>query len=131
MGSPGCRSDIGGLHRREALDALGNEPSPDSSFSLEPHEFRAMVEAIRTAEAALGVVSYGPTCAEEGCRGFRRSLFVVKDVKSGEILTPESVRSIRPGIGLPAKYLRQVLGRRAARDIPPGTPLTWEMLDSA
>ncbi|HEX5270818.1 MAG TPA: pseudaminic acid synthase [Gemmataceae bacterium] len=106
-------------------------PGPDSAFSLEPAEFRAMVDAVRAAERALGRVHYGLTADEEKCRVFRRSLFVVKDVGAGEVLTEDSVRSIRPGNGLPPKYLPQVLGRRAARPVPAGTPCSWDMLGPA
>jgi len=101
-------------------------PGPDSAFSLEPAEFRAMVEAIRIAERALGQVHYEVTERERASQVFRRSLFVVQDVKAGEVLTEENVRSIRPGHGLPPKHLPDVLGRRAARDMGRGTPLTWD-----
>jgi N-acetylneuraminate synthase len=103
-------------------------PGPDSAFSLEPHEFRAMVEAVRAAEKALGEARYGCSQKEDASRVFRRSLFVVKDVKAGEAFTLENVRSIRPGYGLPPKHLPAVLGRRAAYDIEAGTPLRWELL---
>jgi pseudaminic acid synthase len=101
---------------------------PDSAFSLEPHEFKAMVEAVRTAEKALGEVFYGVSAEEQKSRVFRRSLFVVKDVTVGEVLTLENVRSIRPGLGLLPKYLPQVLGRNAARDLERGTPLSWDLI---
>lgn len=103
-------------------------PGPDSAFSLEPHEFKAMVEAIRTAEKALGKVHYGVSEREAESRVFRRSLFVVKDMKAGEVFTEENVRSIRPGHGLHPRYLKEVLGRRATQDISAGTPLTWSMV---
>ncbi len=103
-------------------------PGPDSAFSLEPHEFKAMVEAIRVAETALGQVSYEVTEREAASRVFRRSLFVVKDMKAGEVFTEENVRSIRPGHGLSPTYLKDVLGRRAVRDIERGTPLEWQLL---
>ena len=103
-------------------------PSPDSAFSLEPQEFEAMVGAIRTAEKALGEVGYELSEAEVKGRVFRRSLFVVKDVKKGEVFTEENVCSIRPGYGLHPRYLKDVLGRRAARDIQRGTPLSWELI---
>jgi N-acetylneuraminate synthase len=103
-------------------------PGPDSVFSLEPHEFKAMVEAIRTTEKALGHVSYTVTEREAASRVFRRSLFVVQDIKAGEEFTEENVRSIRPGNGLAPRYLSLVLGRRAAQDIERGTPLGWKML---
>ena len=102
--------------------------SPDSAFSLEPHEFRAVVDAIRTVEKSLGNVHYGVTEQEAKSRFFRRSLFAVKDIKEGERFTEDKVRSIRPGHGLAPKYLKEILGRRASRDIKQGTPLTWELI---
>lgn len=103
-------------------------PSPDSAFSLEPQEFKVMVEAIRTAEEAMGEVRYEVSEQEAKSRVFRRSLFVVKDVKEGQVFTEENVRSIRPGYGLAPKHLKEVLGRRAAQDIQRGTPLSWELI---
>jgi pseudaminic acid synthase len=103
-------------------------PSPDSAFSMEPLEFKTMVEAIRTAEKALGEVDYEVSQQEAKSRVFRRSLFVVKDMKEGEVFTEENVRSIRPGYGLAPKHLKEVLGRRAARDIQRGTPLSWGLI---
>lgn len=100
-------------------------PGPDSAFSLEPAEFKAMVDAIRTAEKALGSVHYGVSAQEAKSRLLRRSLFVVRDVTAGEAFTPENVRSIRPGHGLHTRYLPEILGRRASHDIPRGTPLRW------
>lgn len=101
---------------------------PDSAFSLEPQEFKAMVEAIRAAEKALGTVSYGVSEGEAKSRPFRRSLFVVQDVKAGERFTSANVRSIRPGYGLHTRFQDQILGRCAMRDIQRGTPLTWDMV---
>ncbi|MCI0577813.1 MAG: pseudaminic acid synthase [Chloroflexi bacterium] len=101
-------------------------PGPDSAFSLEPPEFKAMVEAVRMAEKALGTVSYEVTEKEKASRVFRRSLFVVEDVVAGEVFTPENVRSIRPGQGLPPKFYAEVIGRRAAQSIQRGTPLSWQ-----
>ena len=104
-------------------------PGPDNAFSLEPQEFRAMVDAVRIAEKALGDVHYGVSKAEAKSRVFRRSLFVVKNVRAGEILTEQNVRSIRPGNGLEPKHLPQVLGRRAAVAIERGTPLQWCLIE--
>jgi pseudaminic acid synthase len=101
---------------------------PDSAFSLEPDEFKAMVEAVRVAEKALGTVHYGAGEQESKSRVFRRSLFVVEDVKSGEKFTAQNVRSIRPGSGLPPRHLPEVLGQRAARDVPRGTPVSWGLI---
>jgi N-acetylneuraminate synthase len=103
-------------------------PGPDSAFSLEPGEFQAMAQAVRTAEKALGRVHYGVNGPEAQLQGYRRSLFAVKEIKAGEVFTPENVRSIRPGQGLPPKYLDEILGRRAAVDLPRGTPIQWRHL---
>ena len=103
-------------------------PGPDSAFSLEPPEFRQMVDAIRIAEKAVGKVSYEVTEREAASRVFRRSLFVVADVRAGEMFTEQNVRSIRPGNGLPPKHLPAVLGRRARADVRRGTPLAWEWI---
>ncbi|MBI9074766.1 MAG: pseudaminic acid synthase [Desulfatibacillum sp.] len=105
-------------------------PGPDSSFSLEPEEFRAMVDAVRDAEKMLGKVSFGPTGNEKSSLVFRRSLFVVQDVKAGEVFSAENLRSIRPGYGLAPKYLPQVLGKKAARDIGRGEPLQWDLVSA-
>jgi pseudaminic acid synthase len=103
-------------------------PGPDSSFSLEPDELKALVQAIRTVEKAVGRVHYGVSPHEEESRTFRRSLFVVADMKKGDKFTAANVRSIRPGYGLPTRYLEEIIGRRAARDIPRGTPLSWDLV---
>ena len=84
--------------------------------------------ALGMAEKALGRVHYGITDGEEASRTFRRSLFVVTYVRSGEEFTPQNVRSIRPGHGLPPRHLSEVLGRRATRDIEAGTPLEWRFI---
>lgn len=104
------------------------DPGPDSEFSLEPHEFRVMVDAVRDTEKALGTICYDLSEHERGSRVFRRSLFAVKDIGEGEKFTKENVRSIRPGYGLPPKYLYAVLGRRAAGKITRGTPLSWDLI---
>jgi pseudaminic acid synthase len=101
-----------------------DEPGPDSSFSMEPAEFREMVDAIRQVEKALGRVNYTLSEKEKVSRSHRRSLFVVRDMKLGEKFTRENVRSIRPGHGLPVKKLHDVLGRTARCDIARGTPLS-------
>ncbi len=103
-------------------------PGPDSAFSLEPHEFKAMVEAVRTAEKALGEAHFGASEKEEASKVFRRSLFVVENVKRGEMFTEANVRSIRPGHGLHTRHLGEVLGKRAIRDIERGTPLSWDLV---
>jgi pseudaminic acid synthase len=104
------------------------ERGPDSAFSLEPDEFKAMVDAVRVTEKALGDVHFGAGAREAWSRTLRRSLFVVEDVKVGEEFTPSNVRSIRPANGLHTRYLCDVLGKRAACDIHRGTPLSWELV---
>jgi N-acetylneuraminate synthase len=104
------------------------DPGPDSAFSLEPHEFQAMVEGVRTAEKALGAVHYGLCEKDTASHVFRRSLFVVEDIPAGNAFTEQNVRSIRPGHGLSPKHLPNIFGRRAAYDIAKGTPLTWDLV---
>ncbi len=103
-------------------------PGPDSKFSLEPSEFQAMVDAVRTTEKALGGVSYGPSKDEMGSRALRRSLFVVQDMQAGEPFTTQNVRSIRPGNGLHTRYLDVVLGKKARINTYRGTPLSWDLI---
>jgi len=103
---------------------------PDSAFSLEPSEFKTMVKALRTVEITIGKVSYGKSASEAGSRIFRRSLFAVKNIKAGEVFTEDNIRSIRPACGLPPKYLNDLLGRRATKNIARGTPLNWELISA-
>jgi pseudaminic acid synthase len=103
---------------------------PDGAFSLEPEEFKAMVDAVRVAEKALGSVQLAPKPSEASSRRFRRSLFVVEDVNQGELFTERNVRSIRPADGLHPRHLPEVLGKRAARDVERGTPLSWMLVSS-
>lgn len=100
----------------------------DSTFSMEPAEMAQLVVESERAWQALGQVSYGATEAEKGSIQFRRSLYLVKDLKAGETLSRDNVRAIRPGWGLPTKYLPQVLGRAVRRDVKRGTALQWELL---
>jgi pseudaminic acid synthase len=101
---------------------------PDAAFSLEPQEFKAMVEAVRTAERALGSVQFASGPREANSRKFRRSLFVVEDIRKGELFTKQNVRSIRPADGLHPRHFNEVLGKRAACDAERGTPLSWELV---
>jgi pseudaminic acid synthase len=99
----------------------------DSVFSMEPEEFMAMRIECDRAWQAIGEVTYGGTNAEEASRVFRRSLYITEDVKAGEILTPENLRAVRPGFGLPPKFLDQIMGKTVARDLFAGTPADWSM----
>jgi N-acetylneuraminate synthase len=102
---------------------------PDAAFSLEPEELAELVANCRTAWTALGRISYELEASEKGNKTFRRSLYAVQDIPAGSRFTPENVRSIRPGHGLPPKHLPDVLGRRAGRAIARGTPLAWSLID--
>ena len=100
----------------------------DSSFSMEPAEMTQLVVETERAWQALGHVAYGPTAAEEKSVVYRRSLYVVKDLQAGEKLTADNVRAIRPGLGLPTKYLEQVLGKTVNQSVARGTALSWDMM---
>ncbi|MBR5798535.1 MAG: pseudaminic acid synthase [Lachnospiraceae bacterium] len=109
---------------------LGREiENPDSSFSMNPEEFAQMVREIRCVEAALGKPTYGVCKQEETNLGFRRSLFVVKDIAAGEPFTEENVRSIRPANGLKPIFMQDILGLTAGKDLSFGTPLTFDALE--
>jgi pseudaminic acid synthase len=105
-----------------------SQPGPDSAFSLEPQEFKAMVDAVRTTERALGKIHFGAANHELNGLSFRRSLFIVQDLKEGQLFSSENVHSIRPGYGLHTRHLPEILGRQAARDIERGTPLSWDLV---
>lgn len=100
----------------------------DSAFSLEPSELAALVTETRSAWLSLGEIRYGASAAEQKSKVFRRSLYVVQDIRAGEILSAKNIRAIRPGLGLPPKHLEQVLGRVAKQDIARGTALDWTLL---
>ncbi len=98
---------------------------PDAAFSLEPDEFRRLVDDCRNAWLSVGAIDYSRSEEERGSRMFRRSLYVVADIAAGEELTAKNIRSIRPGFGLAPKHLPDMLGRRAARPLKRGEPLAW------
>ena len=100
----------------------------DSSFSMEPAEMAQLVVETERAWQSLGQVSYGATAAEEKSLMFRRSLYIVKDLQAGEKLTADNVRAIRPGLGLPTKYLEQVLGKTLTKAVAKGTALRWDLM---
>ncbi|QID16980.1 pseudaminic acid synthase [Nitrogeniibacter mangrovi] len=100
----------------------------DSAFSMEPAELTDLVEATERAWQALGAVSYGPTDAERKSLQYRRSLYVVENIAAGTELGHDNIRAIRPGLGLPTKYLDVILGKRVKRDVARGTALTWDLM---
>ena len=101
----------------------------DAAFSMEPQEFKEMVEGIRNVEKAKGAVSYDLTDKQKSQRTFSRSLFIAADIKAGEILTPENLRSVRPANGLHTKYYEELLGRKVVRDCKYGEPMSWDMVE--
>ena len=106
-----------------------NLGGPDSEFSMEPLEFKEMVDSVRNVEKALGKISYDLTDKIKANREFSRSLFVVEDIKNGEIITEDNVRSIRPGFGLHPKYFNKILGKRVNKNLKKGTPFDLSFID--
>jgi N-acetylneuraminate synthase len=100
----------------------------DSTFSMEPSEMQQLVRETERAWLALGQVSYGATPSEEKSKVFRRSLYVVKDMKAGDVLTESNIRAIRPGYGLPTRFLPVILGKTVKQDIKRGTGLSWDFI---
>jgi pseudaminic acid synthase len=128
IAAPVAAVALGACIVEKHLTLSRSDPGPDSAFSLEPHEFKAMVDAVRVAEKALGKVHFGLSPKEQASRAFRRSLFVVEDVEQGEAFSAANVRSIRPANRLHPRYLNEVIGRTAAQSIKRGTPLTWNLV---
>lgn len=122
---------LGGSIVEKHLTLSRQDPGPDSAFSTEPEEFKAMVDDIRAVEKALGKATYDITEKQQENRVFRRSLFVVQDVKAGDLFSEANVRSIRPGHGLHTRYQEQVFGKKAVKDIKKGVPLSWELVEGA
>lgn len=104
------------------------EGGVDSTFSMEPAEMEQLVVETERAWQALGQVSYGPSEAEKKSMQFRRSLYVVQDMKAGDFLTKDNLRAIRPGLGLPTKYLEHMIGKTVKRDVKRGTALDWHLV---
>ncbi len=129
-GIPVAAVALGATVIEKHLTLSYKDETPDSDFSLEPDEFNDMVASIRVVEEALGSRQFGPTDQETASSlNYRRSLYVVQDMKRGEVFTEQNVRSIRPSSGLAPKHLPDVLGRKAARDIEQGTPLSFEDME--
>ena len=102
----------------------------DAAFSMEPEEFRQMVEHIRIIEKALGKVTYELTPKQKASRDHARSLFVAQDMKAGDVFTPQNLRSVRPSCGLHTKYYEELLGKKISRDAKSGTPMSWDLVQS-
>jgi len=108
--------------------ALSKEIGIDAAFSLTPNEMKQLVQETTIAWKARGNIHYGPTNDEKRSLKFKRSLYVSKDIKAGEVLTKDCVRVVRPGYGLQPKYYEQLLGRKIRQDVKKGTPLCWDLL---
>lgn len=107
-----------------------NSGGPDDSFSLEPADFTTLCRDCKTAWTALGKVDYGPKSSEHANVKFRRSLYFVKDLKAGDVITPDAVRSVRPGYGVAPKYLEVIIGKRLGRDVRSNCPVTPAVFES-
>lgn len=116
------------IEKHFTLDRSGG--GPDDSFSLEPRELAALCRDTKTAWQALGRVDYGRKSSEQDNVKFRRSLYFVKDMKAGEMVTPDSIRSVRPGFGIPPKFMSDVIGRRLSCDVIACSALTWDLLNN-
>jgi sialic acid synthase SpsE len=114
------------IEKHFTLDRSGG--GPDDSFSLEPAELAALCRDSKTAWASLGQVDYGRKSSEQGNVKFRRSLYFVKDLKAGDVITADAVRSVRPGFGLPPKYLHEIIGQRVKKDILANTATSLDIL---
>jgi pseudaminic acid synthase len=104
--------------------------SPDDSFSLTPSEFKQMIDTVRMVEKTIGNITYGGVKGEEAMKKFRRSLFFVTDMKSGDVISELNVRSIRPGNGIHTKYYWDILGKKIKKDIEYGTPVSWDLIEN-
>ena len=116
------------IEKHFTLDRNGG--GPDDSFSLEPSDLKALCYGVRTAWDALGQVDYGRKSGEESNVKFRRSLYFVKDLKEGDVITADAVRSVRPGYGLAPKYLNEIIGRRLRSDVVKNTAVNWLNIES-
>jgi len=120
---------LGGRIIEKHFKLTENSGSEDDAFSLTPSEFKEMVDSVRKVEKTLGIIKYAGVDNETKSKTFRRSLFIVKDIKKGEILTDENVRSIRPANGLHTKFYNDIIGKKARIDLEKGTPLSWEIIE--
>jgi N-acetylneuraminate synthase len=117
------------VEKHVTIDRQGG--GPDDSFSIEPKELAQLCHSANTAWSALGSVSYSRAASEKQNLQFRRSLYVVKSIKQGEVFTNDNIKSVRPGFGLAPKYLDDILGKKATVDLEYASPLTWEKISKA
>lgn len=131
MGSTvaGASVALGGRVVEKHLTLSRAEGGVDSAFSMEPEEFKKMVDDIRIIEKALGKITYDLTDKQLAEREHCRSLFIAKDMKAGEVFTAENLRSVRPGFGLHTKYYEEILGKKVKKDVALGMPMSWDLID--
>ena len=120
---------LGGKVVEKHLTLSRADGGVDSAFSMEPEEFKRMVDDIRIVEKAIGRVTYDLTDKQLAEREHSRSLFIAQDMKAGDQFTPENLRSVRPGFGLHTKHYEQLLGKKVTRDVAMGTPMAWELVE--
>ena len=119
---------LGGTVIEKHFCVSRTEGGVDSAFSLEPHEMKQLVQEVNAAYASLGEISYGVTEQEKKSLQFRRSLYIIEDMKAGDIITEKNMRSIRPGLGLSPKYYDVLLGKTVKIDVKRGTAVNWDMV---
>lgn len=131
MGSavPGAAVALGAKVIEKHLTLRRADGGADSAFSMEPEEFKEMVDNIRKIELALGKVTYDLTPKAAREREHSRSLFIAQDMKAGDVFTPENLRSVRPAYGLHTKHYEELLGKRIRKDAKTGTPMSWDLVD--
>ena len=130
LGVPIAAVGLGAVLIEKHVTLARADGGPDSAFSLEPDELRALVEESERAWQALGHVHYGPLSEEGASLAHRRSLYITRDLRAGDVLTPDNLRSVRPANGLPPRHLDELLGRKVGRDVARGTPASWDLLSA-
>ena len=130
LGVPIAAVGLGAVLIEKHVTLARADGGPDSAFSLEPDELRALVEESERAWQALGRVHYGPLPEERGSLAHRRSLYITRDLRAGDVLSTENLRSVRPANGLPPRFLDELLGKRVGRDVARGTPASWDLLSA-
>lgn len=128
IGAAIAATALGAVAIEKHITTKRSDGGVDSAFSLEPDELAALVRESSVAARAIGQVRYGLDDAERGSMVFRRSLYVVADMAAGDVLTPQNLRAIRPGLGLPPKYIDQLMGKRVSRAVKRGTAVSWDLL---
>lgn len=128
IGAAVAASVLGAVMIEKHLTLRRADGGPDSHFSLEPHEMKALVAEVKTASKALGKIQYGPQEEEKASMQGRRSLYVTVDMAAGELFSVSNIRSIRPGYGLSPKYKEVILGKKVNRAVPAGTPVSWSLI---